>query len=360
MSAELRDDPPRQSAPAAFRRPGLVLLVAAYHLLAGLLVAAPIAALVNTTVSGYPRGDAELFDPGAVMLIEALRLGARGIPATLTGAGLPALLAVFLGLVPLAALITGLARRGPLSRAFLARAATARLGTLALLWGTGLAAQILLAVIVVLLGGKLVDVLHLRAKNEDIAYLILAAVTALTVIAAGLLRDLALVAAVAEDDGFYTSTARALRTAFRRPARVIGAYASRALLSLAFLVAAFELAPARGASLGTAFALHEGAIVLGVFLRASWLAAGLRLLTSAAPRHAPTPEVVMTPAPEPAPPATEPAPVNEALAAPVDEAPAEIAADTEAPVEQAGEPQADTVAEPERASSPPPGPSTAS
>jgi hypothetical protein len=319
MSAELPDDLPLQPAPAAFRRPGLVLLVAAYHLLAGLLVAAPIAALFNSSVSGYPRGDAELFDPGALMLIEALHLGARGIAATLTGAGLPGLVAIFGGLLPLAALIAGLSRRGRLSRAFVVRAATFRLGTLALLWGVGLAAQILLAVLVVLLGGKVIDTLHLRAKNEDIAYVVLAAVTGLTVLAAGVLRDLAAVAAVAGEGRFYVSMARALLTVIRRPGSVIGAYASRALLALALLVAAFELAPPRGESLGVAFALHEGAIVLGVFLRASWLAAALRLVWAAAPPHAPAPAAPVEPAPAP-----EPAPVNdglpeETLASPVPE-----------------------------------------
>ena len=286
MSGEPSEDLPRQLAPAAFRRPGLVLLVAAYRLLAGLLVATPIAALFNATVSGYPRGDAELFDPGGLMLLEALRLGARGLPATLTGAGLPALVAVFVGLVPLAALIAGLSRSGPLSRAFLARAATFRVGTLALLWGVSLAAQILLAVLVVLLGGKLIDVARFTAKNEDLAYLALAAITGLVVIAAGLLRDLAAVAAVADGDRFYVSNARALLTVLRRPGRVLGAYAPRALLALGLLIAAFALAPPRGEALGAAFALHEGAIVLGVFLRASWLAAAIRLVSSAAPPHA--------------------------------------------------------------------------
>jgi hypothetical protein len=328
MSLAPRDEPERALRPSAFARPGLLLLVALYRLVAGLLIAAPVASLFNVTVSGYPRGDAELFDPGGIMLLEALRLGLRAMPPTLIAAGLPALVALVVGLVPLAMLIAGLGRRGPLPRAFLARAAFDRLGTLTLLWGSTALAQVVLVVLVALLGGKLIDTLRLAPKGGDLAFLAVGAVAALLVVIAGVVRDLAAVAAVDDRERFYLSVARALRTLVRRPARVLAAYGARALLGLALLAAAFELAPPAGGSLALAFALHEGAILAGVVLRASWLAAAIRLLAETAPRHQPAPAPASRPVVESAPSvAAEEAPsvaVEEAPSVAVEDAPSVV------------------------------------
>ncbi|MFO0755433.1 MAG: hypothetical protein U0359_03020 [Byssovorax sp.] len=339
MSVDL--DPPREPRPSALRRPGLVLVTALYRLVAGALVAAPIASLLHTTVASYPRGDAELFDPGGIMLLEAVRFGQRAASPALTGAGLPALIAIALGLLPFAMLVAGMGRKGPLSRAFLVHAAFDEVGTLALLWGTGLAAQAISAALVVLLGVKAVGALHLSSKGEDIGNIVLAVLAALVVVVAGVARDLAMVAAADGGSRFYVSASRGLRAIRRAPLRMLLAYGWRALLAAGLYVAAFHFGPPGTTNLGRSFGMHEGAIVLGVFLHASWLATAIVLLRETAPIDVPEPapareEVGAADVNEPAvAEVIEPAPIE---AVPVPEEPAPAIEAGEAPPAEEEEP----------------------
>ena len=285
-------DPPRAPRPAAFRRPGLVLAYAVYLFAAGFAVAAPWSALLHRTVLGYPRGDAELFDRGGVMLLEAIRLAARGAPAAMTSSGLVVLLAGAFGLLPFAMLIAGLGREGRVRAPFLAAHAVRPLGTLTLIWGLSFAAQALLGALLALLGIKLASGLHLAGRSEVIAHVILGVVTLLVLLPIGVARDLAMVSAVNDETRFYTSSARALRVLRRGLARPLGAYLTRSLLALAALLAAFWIpaalrAPASPPAVAIPFLVHQLAIIGAVFLRASWLAAGIRLLDARAPLPAP-------------------------------------------------------------------------
>jgi hypothetical protein len=289
-------EPPRAARPAAFRRLGLVALNIAYRALAGLLIASPFVALLNSAVAHHPRGDATLFDPGATMLFEALRLARPGAAGAVFASAPIALLAMFLGLVPFAALIAGLGRKGRLGAGYLAARALRPIGTLSLLWGFGVVAQAIVAVLTVLLGGKLIHVLHLSTVAEDIGRLVLAGVTLLGVLAVGVVRDIAAVAAVNDGSRLYTSVARALRVTFGAFGSVAFAYASRGILAVAAVAAAVYLVSARSRgdqpSFEIPFAIHQGAIAVTVFMHASWLAAAIRLLD----RVAPLPEL-RTPAP---------------------------------------------------------------
>lgn len=294
-------DPPRAARPAAWRRPGLIVAYAVYLLVAGLAVAAPWAALIHGAVTGYPRGDAELFDRGGIMLVESIRLAARGAPVAMTSSGLAVLLTGALGLLPFAVLIAGLGREGRVRAPFLAARAVRPLGTLTLLWGTSFAAQAILAALVALLGAKIIGALHLAARGEAIAHVILALITLLALLPVGVARDLAAVSAVNDETRFYTSSARALRVLRRAFGRALGAYLSRSLLALAVLLAAFWIPAAlRGSdappAVGIPFAIHQLAIVIAVFLRASWLASAIRFLDDRAPlpRPEPPPEPVET------------------------------------------------------------------
>src|SRR5262245_39532444 len=98
-------DPPRAAHPLARKRLGLVAFYFGYRFLAGLLVATPMAALFNSVVRDQPRGDAVLFDPGGVMLVEAIRLTSKGASGATSASGSIALFAMFLGLLPFAALV---------------------------------------------------------------------------------------------------------------------------------------------------------------------------------------------------------------------------------------------------------------
>ncbi len=292
------DEPGRARRPAAFRRPGLVLAYAVYLLVAGFAVAAPWSTVIHGTVAGYPRGDAELFDRGSVMLLEALRLARFGGPAATTASAFALVVAGALGLLPFAALIAGLGREGRVRAPFLAARAVRPIGTLTLLWGLGFAAEAIVGGLVGVLGIKLIGALHLAARSEAIAHVVLGVVGLLFLLPVAVARDLAAVSAVNDETRFYTSSSRAVRVLRRAFGRALGAYLVRALLALAILLAALALpsllrGPDAPPGVAIPFAIHQLAVVLAIFLRASWLASAIRLLDSRAPL--PRPEPVLEP-----------------------------------------------------------------
>ena len=297
-------EPPRAARPAAFRRPGLVAAYAIYLLVAGFAVAAPWSSLLHATVAGYPRGDAELFDRGGTMLIEAIRQARSGSPAATTSSGLSILFTGAVGLIPFAALIAGLGREGRVRASFLAARAVRPLGTLTLLWGLSFAAQAIFGALLGVLGVKLIGALHLAARGEAFAHVALGLVVLLALLPVGVARDLAMVSAVNDETRFYTSSSRGLRVVRRAFGRALGGYLVRALLGLALLLGALFLpsilsAPDAPPAAAIPFAIHQLAIVLVVFLRASWLASAIRLLDARAPLRPvevlETPVVVVAP-----------------------------------------------------------------
>ena len=275
-------EPSIEPFPAARRRLGLVATLYAYRALAGLVITLPAVASIGIATSHYPRRQAELFDDGGVMLLESLRLSRRALPAVLWSGGAITILAAAVGLLPLAALITGLGRSGRVSGAFLLARAWSHAGTLALIFGLGLAMQIVVSSILLLLGGKLIDVTRLVPPREDFAFLALLTLIFALVSVIGVLRDLAYVAAVHGNHGLYDATARALRTWISRPLRSTFAWAWRAAVGLACLAIAAWLAPpardATTAAIALGFVLHQAALAASAFTRASWLAAAMRTL----------------------------------------------------------------------------------
>ncbi|MCC6555359.1 MAG: hypothetical protein IT372_20555, partial [Polyangiaceae bacterium] len=128
--------------PAAWRRPGAVALYFAYRAVAALLIAAPVTALVGEAVGAYPAGDAVLFEPGALMLLEIARLARIAAPALAAQIGAGALIAAALGLIPLAALLVALGRPGPLGAALVGARVARSLGPLVMLWGVAALAEV--------------------------------------------------------------------------------------------------------------------------------------------------------------------------------------------------------------------------
>lgn len=278
MTADL--DPPRSTVPAAHRRPGLVALAYAYTALAGLVVALPAATALSGPTASFPRGQAELFDPGGVMLLETLRLVRRSLLTVGVSAGAVAALALLAGVFPLAALLAGLDREGRLSFTFLADRAWAHAGTLALVFGVGVAAQATLVAGVMLAGGKLIGALALSPPPDDLAFVGLGALAAGVALVVGVLRDLASVAAVRGNHHFYVAASRALLCARRSGGRAILGWAWRTSLGFAGLLLAAWLTP-RGtttAAVVAGAALHQAAIAGATFAHASWLAAAMRLV----------------------------------------------------------------------------------
>jgi hypothetical protein len=280
-AAAIEGDPPRAADPAARRRPGMAALLYAYRAVAALLIATPAALLAGEIVSGYPRGDAELFDPGGVMLVEAARLARRALmPLALQG-GLGAIVAALVGLIPFAALVTALGHEGKLSARFLSARAVAPLGTLALLWGSALLAQVGVVGLVAMVSERLLEQAGMDLIREDLARVGVVIVGLAVVLGIGVVHDLARVIAVLDGRGFYMSAARALRVMERAYARALWAYAWRGALAIAALSAAAWVSHRVGLSGSRSFALvalvSQAAVFLAVFLRASWLAAAIRI-----------------------------------------------------------------------------------
>ena len=274
-------EPPRAAEPVARRRLGLVGLTYAYRALAGLLIALPVAMVVGGPVSAWPHGQAHLFDPGGVMLVEALRFMRHGIGPVVVEVLLVAALALIAGVIPLAILLCGLDREGRLPVGFLAGRAASRAGTLALLSLVTVLAQAIVGALLALLGSKLVGAFDLTARGADMANAALVAVVLAAVCALGVLRDLAFAASVRRELRFYSAAASALRVARRSGGRALGAWAYRAALGAVGLALAAWLAPsiagASAAAIVAGAVLHQAAIVGMAFAHASWLAAAMRL-----------------------------------------------------------------------------------
>lgn len=302
-------EPLPASRPAARKRPLLVGLLYAHRAIAALLIAAPAATLASVVVGDYPRGDAELFDIGGVMLVEAARLSRRSLAPLAASAGLTALVAAALGLIPLAILIAGLGREGPLSARFLGGRAARSIGPLSLLWGATLLAQVILAALILLLGQKVIELARLDYRGGDIARAAVFGLAGVVALCVGVLHDLARVAVVHEGRGFYMACARAFGAFAASSRRVAGAYLWRSALSIALLIGAAWLAHRVGVVTGPRLALgaviHQASIAAAVFLRASWLAAAIAILGPDAQRA--TSEPLFVEPAEPTPPPNEPA-----------------------------------------------------
>jgi hypothetical protein len=278
----------RCAVPRARRRPGLVALLYAYRALAGLLLAMPAAVALGTPTASWPRRQAEIFDPGALMLVESLRLSRRALPGVETGVGVMAAVALVAGVIPLAALLVGLDREGRLGAGRLAGRAAAHTGTLAIFTGLGALAQVLVAGIVLVVGEKVVDVLHLVPPARDVGDVTVVALSVAAALLVGVLRDLAAAAAVRGDHGLYLAGARALHAARHAGDRALVAWAWRGALGLGGILLAAWIAPsaagASGAALALGVLLHQAAIAGATFAHASWLAAAMRILDTETPR----------------------------------------------------------------------------
>lgn len=254
----------------AYRRPGAVLLLYAVRVVSSVWVASHVSALAQTTVAGYPRGDLALFEPGGVMLLEALRLVEPQL-SRLGAATAAALVAVaFVELMPMAMVLVALGRRGRVSFAELAHHALDSIGTLALLQGLALAAQALIVVLFVALASSALAWPHAAGPIAGAACIASVLAGLCVVVALRLVHDLARAAAVDGARGLYDATRCALAALTRRAA---WSYLWRGALACAALAAA-ALAGSP-THLAMSALVHALALLAVVFLRADWLAAAL-------------------------------------------------------------------------------------
>lgn len=275
-------DPPRARRPAARRRPLLVALLYAHRAAFGLAIAAPFAAAASDLVGAYPRGDAELEGAGGLMLVEIARLSRPLIAPLAASSAIVAILAIITGFFLLGALIAGLGREGPLSARFVAGRAASSFSALVVLGGAALFAEAALAALVVLVGQKVIELLHLGYRAGDGARGAVVCFAALMIVAVGVVHDLARVAAVHEDRRFYAASTRAFEVLASAWRRACWSYAWRGALSLATIGGAAWLARRVGTATAARLAInvcaHQAAIAAVIVLRASWLAAAVRLV----------------------------------------------------------------------------------
>ena len=308
--------PPLPSAVAPYRRPVVLLGVYLYRALTALVIAAPVATIAQDIVGDRPRGDADLFEPGGVLLAETARLARPALTALPLQTAILVLLFGFLGLVPLTALIRALSRPGRARFRDLAAAVGAHLGTFALLFGLALLAQAAAVALLVLGGGAVIRLAGWSGLTADIARAVVGLLAALATVVLGIVHDLARVSAVHYDQGLYSAAARALRTLRGDKLRAIGAYAWRGLLTVAVIVGAALLGHLAGlettGDVAVAAAIHQGGVLAAVYLRASWLTAAMRLTEREAARERARELAAAQdeePEPEPAPPPEEAAEV---------------------------------------------------
>lgn len=246
--------------------------------LTGLLLSFPmLSALDATGIGNGPDRDAVLFRPGALLLLEALRVGMPWLGSALKTALLLGVLGALTELVPLACAFDLLRED---ERPFVARVARAMQCFPRFL---ALGALALLAEVALLLGASLLDgalKATLRTADERALSLAPVALFSLALLASlwlsGVL-DLARAAVVERDLGARDALLRALTILRERPFDVLScAYASAAAASFAYLAAAWlvtrvDLTQPLGSRIALCFAVHQLAVLFGIGWRVRWL-----------------------------------------------------------------------------------------
>jgi hypothetical protein len=275
----------------ARRRPVAILVLWAWQTALAIVVAWPTAAAVGSWYGKHPSGDAPLWTPGGLPLVDLL-FDARGARMeTITLAGIVFLIAGFADLVPLGALVTSIAfvtrdRRAPPMQEALARAAVA-FPTLASLFAMASMVEGLLAAIALFVVFVASDSMAARlgdARADQTAALIALAVLALAGVA-GVVHDLARAAAIRFRVRALRSWQMALDTFVHAPGSTLWSWAWRALAGWAPVGVGAAVAARVGGRDGKAlvalFVVHQLVLIVRVAFRASWLASAVRAVDRA-------------------------------------------------------------------------------
>ncbi len=271
--------------PSIFERPLAVFFELSVTSFIGFAWAAPIASAVTSVTGAYPRGDAEIFDPGGVMLIETARHVRGALPVLTTTSAVLLLIAVVARFLALAFGLGQLASPRALGlRLGFARATRAFPALLVM----GLLALIAYAIVIglgSLGGGPVIRSLWPRPPSRDIARWGLQATIFVLVISLSAIHDLSRAAIVQGPMRTYDAL-RAAAFALRRfPLRVAITYFSRLFGSILALSLAAWLGSRVGQKTSSAIALsaliHQSGLAVVGLLRLSWLARAIALVHSA-------------------------------------------------------------------------------
>ncbi len=267
----------------AARRMGVIAGAYVWHAGFASAVAWPIAKLVADPVVAHPRLDRVLFEPGGLYLLEALRL-VRG-PLTSAGEGLcfGVLAGLYLGLVPLGALLYALSRDEILSFAKLMGAAGRYFAPLSLLLGLFLVATAFTCSVPLTVASLLETKFRnaLGDRGADIAYATFVALSFALAALFGVAHDLARAALVGRGLNALDAARAGVEGIRAHPAEAIGGWALRGVSMVLLVTIAARATTHIGVESSANFAsvalVHQSVAFLLVYLRADWLALAVRL-----------------------------------------------------------------------------------
>jgi hypothetical protein len=268
------------------RRLGLVGVVYLAHATFAVAVAWPIAKLIGDPVAKHPRGDQVLFDPGALYLVETLRLARSTLPSVAEGLSFGVLVGLYLGLLPLAALLYAFGRDQKLTAPALMAVAGRYFAPFSLLLGLSLVVGALASAVPLSVGALLENELRaaLGERGSDIAQTGFRAAALVVVGIVGVVQDLSRAVLVTRETTVLGAIRSGIETFRAWPAEAFGGWALRGLAALLLVTVAARLTTHVGVETGTSFItvafLHQTIAVALVFLRADWLALAIGLARS--------------------------------------------------------------------------------
>ncbi len=271
------------------QRPLVLASVYLFQLASAWAIATPIAqAVAATGIRNFPSADALLFEPGALFLVEVLRMGGRNLLAAAQSSLVILLVFATLQVFPILGLLVGLAEPGRLRASRVAARVAEALPSVMVLSGVSWLARGLLAVgALAFYSFAVAPVLSSETpKLRGISGLAYLGLCAVVFAALSIVQDLARAAIVRHE----LSLRRALGVAFETlkfkalPVllnwSVAAAWSIATLVIAAVLVSRLRLDVPSSARVWLAFGVHQVAAFTLIVLRALWFAASLRLLSS--------------------------------------------------------------------------------
>lgn len=270
----------------AGRRWGVVLGLAGLRLALATVVATPLVSVfASSGIGHYPAGDALLFEPGGLMLVEVVRRTAPALGASFNGSLGLLLLAVLPALFGVAVLMVALVEPGRLKLpSCLARAAEV-FPSFVLISGLSALAQAAVVLCLTLLGGSLGGSFGAVERSADLVLLVSLLAGLLGAGLVQMLADLARAARVAGRSSTWDALAAGLNAARGAPGRAAGSFALAAVAALAAVVGSAIvtqwLAVDRAGSWRVAlvFVVHQLTVLFTVYVHAVWYSAALRLVS---------------------------------------------------------------------------------
>lgn len=254
-----------------------------YRALVAAALALPLAYAVGVVMGGHPDGDARLFEPGGMVLLDVLERLEGTLPALTMQAALVTTVAAFVGLAPLLGLMVAMASEPDVGARRILRRVVSLFGTFALVHGLASAATVGLGALSVgLVDTALGRVAWSGPENRDVAHAGALALGAFVAMILGVLHDVARAIVVRRGYGLYDTLACTLRLAKKRGWVAVLLYAARAVPATAVLALALfgtaRMPRVSTSAIASTLVVGQGALLVVVALRASWLAAAMRLV----------------------------------------------------------------------------------